>query len=83
MFGKIFVIVGAIFIVMIVALLVALFGGTLVWLLWPIAIPAVFPGLVSKGVLAAHLGWWQSVTFVAIVYLLFHRGSSKEKEKED
>lgn len=41
--------------------LVALFGGTLVYWLWPIAIPAAFPGLVTTGVLAAKIMWWPAV----------------------
>lgn len=32
-------------------------SGTIVWLLWPVAIPAAFPGLVATGVLAAKLSW--------------------------
>ena len=39
----------------------AFFTGTMVWLLWPWAIPAVFPGLVASGVIAGKLGWGASV----------------------
>lgn len=41
----------------IVVTLGAFLGGTLVWLIWPIAIPATFPGLVASGVLSAKLSW--------------------------
>ena len=41
--------------------LVAVLGGTFVWLVWPVAVPAAFPGLVASGTLAAKLTWWQSV----------------------
>ena len=37
-----------------------LFSGVLIWLIWPICIPATFPGLVSAGYLAAKLTLWQS-----------------------
>jgi len=40
---------------------VALFGGTLVYWLWPIAIPAALPGLVENGVLTGELMWWPAV----------------------
>ena len=41
--------------------IVAIFGGTLIYWLWPIAIPAAFPGLVKSGVLASGLSWWASI----------------------
>jgi len=40
---------------------VALFGGTLVYWLWPVAIPAALPGLVENGVLASEIMWWPAV----------------------
>lgn len=49
---------------------VAFFGGTIVWWLWPYAIPAVFPGLVLKGVLASKLTWWSAVALTWISTLL-------------
>ena len=41
--------------------LLALFGGTIVFWIWPVVIPAAFPGLVASGVIAGKLAWWQSV----------------------
>jgi len=52
-------IMGLVGIVMLGAL--AFVGGTIVFWLWPIAIPAVFPGLVENGVLAASIAWWPAV----------------------
>jgi len=40
---------------------VALFAGSLVYWLWPVAIPAAFPGLVDKGIIAGQIMWWPSV----------------------
>jgi len=40
---------------------IALFGGTLVYWLWPIAVPAALPGLVENGVLSSELMWWPAV----------------------
>lgn len=45
---------------------VAILAGTIVWLIWPVAIPAAFPGLVTAGTLAVKLTWWQSVTLAWI-----------------
>jgi hypothetical protein len=49
---------------------VAFFGGTIVWWLWPYAIPSAFPGLVLKGVLAPKLTWWSAVALTWISILL-------------
>ncbi len=56
-FGKLVVAMGAILFVGAIAVL----SGTLIWVLWPWAIPAVFPGLVASGVIAGKLGWGASV----------------------
>jgi hypothetical protein len=50
--------------------LMSLFSGTLVYWLWPVAIPAAFPGLVASGVLAAKLSWWASVCLTWILGIL-------------
>ena len=48
----------------------ALIGGTLVFWLWPVAIPAAFPGLVASGALASKLLWWQAVCLAWIFGIL-------------
>lgn len=40
---------------------VAFISGTILYWIWPIAIPAAFPGLVATGVIAAKLEWWAAV----------------------
>lgn len=65
-----FTLIGAIFVSLVLITLSALFGGTLVWLLWPIAIPALFPGLVTSGVLATSISWWPAVCFTWLCNLL-------------
>lgn len=52
-------IAGVLAVLLVVALVFvfAALGGTIIWLLWPIAIPAVFPGLVASGMLAGKLSW--------------------------
>ena len=54
--------------ILIVAL--SLISGTILWLIWPIAIPAVFPGLITSGILAARLKWWIAVCLVWIFSIL-------------
>lgn len=61
---------------------VSVISGTIIWLAWPVAIPAVFPGLVKDGVLAGHLNWWVSVLFSWIVAFLFKSNNSSKKEKK-
>lgn len=53
----------------------AVVGGTIVYLLWPVAIPAAFPGLVASGVLAGKIGWWASVCLTWLCGL-FIKGST-------
>ncbi len=50
--------------------ILALFSGTILWLLWPVAIPVAFPGLVETGVLAAKLSWWVAVCLTWIFGIL-------------
>lgn len=60
----------------------ALVGGTLVWLLWPVAVPAAFPGLVASGVLAGKVGWWASVCLTWLCGLLI-KGSTTVNSKNN
>lgn len=55
------IIVAAVLGILAIGVLVAIFGGWIVYLTWPIAIPAAFPGLVASGTLAPALTFWQSV----------------------
>ncbi len=48
----------------------ALLGGTILWLIWEDSVTAMFPKAVESGVLAATLGWWQSVKIVWVFGLL-------------
>ena len=61
---------GVTFGVIIIVLFFSIFGGTIVWLIWPVAIPAVFPGLVTSGAIAAKLTWIQSVCLTWIFSIL-------------
>ena len=66
--------------VILLTALLAVLGGTVVYLLWPVAIPAVFPGVVKAGWLAARISWWQAVTFTWVIGILFHSSAKSEKK---
>lgn len=57
----------------------ALIGGTIVWLIWPIAIPETFPKLVDQGCVAAKLHWWTAVCLVWVFAMLFKNHSVNTK----
>jgi hypothetical protein len=61
-----FAAIGAAVVVAGIILVSAVIGGTIVWLLWPLAIPHVFPKLVGDGWLAAALTWKRSVALAWI-----------------
>ena len=70
----------AIIVTILTGVLYALLAGTLVYLLWPVAIPAAFPTLVAIGTLAAKLTWWQAFCLSWLLGLLIRTKSfSKEK----
>jgi hypothetical protein len=57
---------------------IAVVGGTIVYLIWPVAIPAVFPKLVAAGTIAAQLTWWQSVCLTWLCSLLLKSSNSNK-----
>jgi hypothetical protein len=75
---KLFTVVGAFVVGAVLAFIGAVLGGTILWLIWPVTIPAVFPGIVASGVLAAKLTWWQAVFFVWVCALLIKTSVNKE-----
>jgi len=48
---------------MVLIAIVSVVAGTIVYLIWPVAIPAIFPGLVESGTIAGELNWWVAVCF--------------------
>lgn len=65
--------------VMIVVALFSVLGGTIIYLIWPIAIPAVFPGLVASGVIAGKLTWWVAVCLTWIFSILIKSSQTNNK----
>lgn len=74
-------VIGGVVLVTMTILFIALIGGTVVWLVWPIAIPAAFPGLVASGALAGKLSWWVSVCLVWIFGTLIKSNQTNNNNK--
>ena len=62
--------------------LVSVLSGTILWMIWPVAIPAAFPGLVASGVIAGRLTWWASVCVSWLFGILIKAGSSTTSKKD-
>lgn len=77
---KLLTIILSVVAVMALILLVAVFGGVLVWWLWPIVIPAVFPGAVASGLVAKDLSLVTSIVLSWLVGILFKSSSVSRKE---
>lgn len=60
---------------------IALIGGTIVFWIWPVAIPAVFPGLVTAGTIAGKLTWWQAVCFTWLCGILIKSTQTNNNSK--
>jgi len=61
--------------------LLALFEGTIVYWIWPVTIPAVFPGLVASGTIAGKLLWWQSVCLTWLCGILIKSTQTNSNNK--
>lgn len=55
----------------------AFIGGTIVWLIWPVVIPTIFPAAVASGAVAGKLSWWVAVCLTWLCALLLKSSSSK------
>lgn len=62
--------------------LAAFIGGTIVWLIWPVVIPAVFPGAVAAGAVSAELSWWTSVCLTWLCSLLIKSSTTTTKSND-
>jgi hypothetical protein len=63
--------IGAGLVALLMLFIAAVLGGTIIWLVWPVAIPAIFPGLVAGGALAGKISWFAAVVFTWICAILF------------
>lgn len=62
--------------------IVAVIGGTVVWLLWDYTIPYVFPKLVSEGYIAGEVEWWKAVMLSWICYSLINAPKLNNSDSE-
>lgn len=62
---------GAAVLIAIVVAFAALIGGTILYFVWPIAIPAAFPGAVASGAITGKMSWWASVCLAWVFAILF------------
>jgi len=62
-----------------VAFGLAVFGGTVVWLIWPV-VGKAFPALVAQGVLSPSLSWWDSVSLTWLFALLIKSTQTNNKK---
>jgi len=62
--------IGIVIGVIVLTFLIACVSGTILYFIWPITIPKVFPGIVENGYLAAELTWWQSVCLTWVFSIL-------------
>ena len=76
---KLFTIILSTMAVMALVLLVAVFGGVLVWWLWPIVIPAVFPGAVASGLVVKDLSLVTAIALSWLTGILFKSHSTSKR----
>lgn len=72
--------ISAILFLSISILMIALLSGTILYFIWPIAIPAAFPGIVTSGVLAPKLSWWSAVCLTWIFGILIKSNQDNSKK---
>ena len=70
----------ALFVFLTVIFFVAVISGLFIWLLWPAVIPAVLPGLVASGAVAAELSFWKSMLLGLLSSALFKSTSVNNKQ---
>ena len=67
--------------VMATVALIAVLGGTIIFWIWPVAIPAAFPGLVTSGVLAGKIAWWPAVCLTWLFGILIKSTQTNNNNK--
>lgn len=78
-FEKLLTGIGALVLGAVLIAFFAVLGGTIVWLIWPIAVPAAFPKLVELGYLAPELGWWSAVCLCWLAGILIKSSNNSSK----
>lgn len=72
-------IVGTILGLFLAIAIVAFFGGTIVYWIWPHVIPHIFPGLVATGMIVGKIAWWKAVLLAWLAGILFKSTGNTSK----
>jgi len=80
-FLKLLMGMSAVILIIVSISLFAIIGGTIIYWLWPVAIPAAFPGVVTAGYIAAKLSWWQAICLMWLCGLLIKSSSAVSNKK--
>ena len=76
---KLFIGLGMAVVAILLITFAAFIGGTIVWFIWPIVVPVVFPGIVASGTVAANLSWWTSVCLTWLCSILLKTSTTNYK----
>lgn len=60
----------------VIIFVIAVFAGTLVWLIWPYVVPFVFPAMVAEGFIVEQITWLDAVLLSWLFGLLFKNNST-------
>jgi hypothetical protein len=69
-FEKLFLGVGAVVVSVIMIAVAALLSGTILWLIWPYALPIIFPKAVASGILISNIPWFSAVALTWVCGIL-------------
>ena len=69
-------VIGGVVLGLVIVLVGAVLGGTIVFWLWPHVVPDVLVGAVANGSIPASILWKDAVMFTWLCGLLFKGGSS-------
>ena len=78
---KVLIILGGVVLVFAAVALGAVLGGTIIYWIWPVTIPAVFPGLVASGVIAGTISWKVAVFLTWIFGILIKATQTNNNKK--
>ena len=62
--------------------LAATLGGFIVWLVWPIVIPNIFPGLVENGIIAGKIDLWIGICTSWLFAILIKANQTNNNKKD-
>lgn len=73
---------GAFVILVSLIIFVLAIGPAIIYFVWPLLIPSIFPGLVSEGYIAESLSFLDSVLLMILTSVLFKTFSSRSSKND-